>query len=124
MKRLFENFKELSAKQIRTYAAIAMMSILSYEAMASSLTEGVNSETGMSPMAELYLEEEMILENWMLTPFDVIRGMETAPEAELNAALELEMAEEMVLENWMTVPFETIPAERICMGTSTCCPAP
>ena len=56
MKLTTENFTKLSAIQIKTFAALILMSTLSFQAMAST--------------SEAYIEEELAIEDWMTTPFE------------------------------------------------------
>ncbi len=96
MKRFTRNFKKLSVKQIRTYAAIIIFSAISFNALASEKDEMIS------------FEEELTLENWMFTSF------ETSVE------------EELALENWMTAPFESGDdnIEVIYIENSRCVPMP
>lgn len=124
MKRLNKNFMMLSVKQIKTYAAVLLMSTLSYEAIASDTEEYMNADAGMSATYETSMDKELSLESWMLLPFDSGMGMETAVKPQVAAPYEAEFEKEMVLESWMTVPFETNMAEESEFEFSTCPPAP
>jgi hypothetical protein len=96
MKRFNRNFKKLSVKQIRTYAAIIIFSTLSFNALASEKDEAIS------------FEEELSLENWMMSSFETI------------------VEEELALENWMAAPFESADdnVEVIYIENSRCVPMP
>ena len=65
MNCLFKNFMKLSVKQIKTYAAVVLMSTLSLEATALVAEEEANPEPGMVATFETSFIEEMSLESWM-----------------------------------------------------------
>jgi len=124
MKRFTKNFKRLSAKQIRTYAAVIILATLSFNAMASASDEQVNYDPVMLSNYEANLNEELVLENWMTSPF------ETGTEVEASAGTleafpsETVLDEELTIENWMTSPFETVHDEVNSLESSMCAPMP
>ncbi len=124
MKKAFKNFKQLSAKQIKTYAAVILMSTLSFEAIASATEEAVISETGMIAPVETSFEEELYIENWMHTPFELGIDEAAAMEIPAPAPFEVVLEMELALESWMTLPFETNFVEELPIQNSICTPAP
>ena len=106
MKKQIKNFNKLSAKQIKTYAAVIFMSLLSFNTLASVNEEEAMSEAGLATTVEASFEEELIVENWMLTPFDTESNMD------------------LVVESWMLTPFDINIDTESPVNTSTCSPAP
>jgi hypothetical protein len=124
MKRIQKNFKRLSVKQIKTYAAILLMSLLSFEAFASGTEEGMNMVQGMDTSYETIIDTELSLENWMMLPFESGVKEKATRNAMESAAYEAGFEEEMVLENWMMVPFKAHKLEEAVTDFSTCISAP
>ena len=124
MKRTIKNFNKLSAKQIKTYAAVIIMSVLSFEAFASASEEFVNSEPTMVSTVETSLDQEFAVETWMTKPFDISVDEETAMEAQLPAPAEAVLEMEIAIESWMTIPFEVGTIEESPVQNSMCTPAP
>jgi len=125
MKCLVKNFMKLSVKQIKTYAAVILMSTLSLEATAFVAEEDTNPEPGMVAAFETsFIEEEMYLESWMLSPFNVSMGDETAVETLSPSSYELVYETELALESWMTVPFEISVSEESPFESFICSAAP
>ncbi len=122
MNCLFKNFKKLSAKQIKTYAAVVLMAVLSLQTTAIIAVDGANPEPGMVAAFETSFLEEVPVESWMLSPFDL--SFDEGSESFLPAVSEASFQMELVLENWMTVPFEIIVTEEAPMEMNMCCPAP
>ncbi len=106
MNCLFKNFKKLSAKQIKTYAAVVMISLLSFEAAAMVNEEVANPDPAAVAAYEVVYEADLSLESWMLSPFEAV--VET----------------ELVLESWMSELFEISVAEEYPVDNSMCSPAP
>lgn len=124
MNCLFKNFKKLSAKQIKTYAAIVMMSLLSFEAAAIVSEEVANPDPAIMATYEVVYEADLALENWMLNPFEVSIDEETAYEMPLPASFEAVVETELELESWMTDLFEISVSEKYPVDNSMCSPAP
>ncbi|MFO7668732.1 MAG: hypothetical protein R6W31_03650 [Bacteroidales bacterium] len=114
MKRFNRNFKKLSVKQIRTYAAIIIFSTISFNALASGKDEMIS------------FEEELALENWMMSSFETGIEEELALENWMLTSFETGIEEELALENWMTAPFESDDhnIEVIYIENSRCVPMP
>jgi hypothetical protein len=121
----FKNFKKFSVKQIKTYAAVIMMSTLSLEATAFAAEEVANPVIEMVAAYETsFVEEEILLESWMLNPFEVSVDEGTSNEMLLPASSELLFEPELALESWMAVPFEISVSEEAPVENSFCSPAP
>ena len=65
-----------------------------------------------TPKKETGLNEEIFMENWMITPFEAGNFDESAKE------------EELVLEEWMTSPFHSNADEWIPLENNICGPMP
>ena len=124
MKRTFKNFNKLSAKQIKTYAAVIIMSVLSFEAFASASEEFVNSEPTMVSTVETSLDQEFAVESWMTKPFDISVDEEAAMEVQLTVETEAMFEMDIAIESWMTVPFAIESIEEAPVQNSMCTPAP
>ena len=124
MKRSFEYFNRLSVKQIKTYAAVIMMSTLSFDALATVSEEEFSTETGMVFTDENVFSEELSLENWMLVPFEASEVEETAVETYTVVNSEAGFEEELDFEAWMSIPFETNALDEVPVDNSLCNPAP
>lgn len=124
MNRLFKNFKKLSAKQIKTYAAVVLISALSFEAIALSTEEEPIPQPGMMDIFETSPIEELSLENWMLSPFEVIIDESSAIEPFMPAPSVELFETELALESWMALPFEISISEGSELDNNICSPAP
>ena len=114
-------FMKLSVRQIKTYAAVIMMSALAFEASA---TETVSGEIMNPGMESGLMEVEISLESWMASPFEVGIDEGSAEARLLTPASELAFEAELALESWMGMPFEVIVPETSPMEISICAPAP
>ena len=56
------NFKKLSAKQFKTYAAIILMSTISFQALATKTGEGTKMNLSMATQFEVSPDEELAIE--------------------------------------------------------------
>lgn len=124
MNCLFKNFKELSAKQIKTYASVVLMGVLSLQTTAIIAEDRESPEPGMVAAFETSFIEEVPVESWMLSPFDLSFDEGTQSESFIPAVSEASFQTELVLESWMTVPFEIMVTEEAPMAMPMCCPAP
>ena len=102
----FKNFKKLSERQIKTYAAILMMSAFTVEATALVTEVEANPVAVMEAAFETVFEAELEIENWMLSPFEAIPEMDLA------------------LESWMIEPFKLSVSEELSIENNICSPAP
>lgn len=105
MNKTFKNFKRLSAKQIKTYAALLLISAFSFQAIASTSENEVNPESEMSETIEASLNEEFILENWMASPFEVAMEKTEIMDAPVSIPSTEFVEMELALESWMALPF-------------------
>jgi hypothetical protein len=125
MKGYFKNFMKLSGKQIKTYAAVVLMSTLSLEATAFVTEEDANQVIEMLAAYEnSFVEEAIILESWMFTPFEVSISEGTSAETLLPASSEFLFEPELAVESWMSAPFDISVSEELPIENSTCSPAP
>ena len=69
MKRSMKNFKRLSAKQIKTYATVVLISTMSLQALGWVSEKEASPNAGMTSSYEMKLDNELVIENWMVTPF-------------------------------------------------------
>lgn len=130
MNSLFKNFKKLSAKQFKTYAAAIIFSALSFQAIAIDREEAVNPDPAIVVELDYQMEYEaqLELESWMIIPietgFEEVKANEMSLPASFDASFETELA----LESWMTDLFEirlseTYPVD-YSVDNSMCSPAP
>ena len=77
-------FNKLLAKHFKSYATVIIIFLFSFQALATDLDEDIQIEDWMTTPFEITFEEEPILENWMTAPF------------------ETSIEEEMIIEYWMT----------------------
>ena len=124
MNCLFKNFMKLAVKQIKTYAAVVLISTLSLEATALVAEEKENPEPGMVTTFETSFIEEMSIESWMLSPFEVSIDEGTPIETLLPAPSEKVSETEVAFESWMAVPFEISVSEESPVESNICSPAP
>ena len=112
------NFNTLSAKQIKTYAAAIIMSILSIEAMASTNVIFENRDPGMIGMEAVVLDEELFIESWMTAPFATQSEEEEAMGNNATVSTEILAESELAIESWMTAPFAIQTEEEVVMENS------
>ena len=80
---------------------------MSFGTIESSTEKMLNSEAGLDAKVEANLEEDMKIENWMLTPFQLNGDEEAVPGLSGFSANDALLESELVIESWMTVPFKT-----------------
>lgn len=124
MNYLFKKFMKLSAKQIKAYATIFLMSSLSFQALASVEASEVNPDPYIETVFEASLDEELYIEYWMLSPFDVNMDEGSGMETIVSPAPELVFETELSFESWMAMPFEIYVNEELLIENSMCSPAP
>jgi hypothetical protein len=115
-----KNFKRLSAKQIKTYATVVLISTMSLQALGWVSEKEASPNAGMTSSYEMKLDNELVIENWMVTPFFSDIDMESTWSVPAAASYE----NELVIETWMTVPFEIRVKNEIPAENSNCRLAP
>ena len=112
MKSKLKHFNKLSAKQIKTYTSLFVMSLFSLSALASPADVPLSTEAVVNASMDTSYDEELVLESWMHEPFAESLAYEAVQEAEL------------VLESWMKAPFTPDNVREEPRSNSTCIPAP
>lgn len=119
-----KNFKKLSVKQIKTYAALVMLSAFTIEATALETELAANPEPLMEATIESVFEAELALESWMLSSFEAEFETELALENWMLSPFEALPEMELALEGRMAEPFQQSVSEEIIIEDNICSPAP